>query len=167
MYQSSNKVLSCTASEDFWLGGRDDPSSKCVLPDSITQDPLVAANTWVYEMINVIPVWENLKYTGKGIKIRINDDGVDVDNLEFSGNGKFDEANSCAQWRPLPTDPDGHGTAVAGIVSGNANNDNCAAGIAYDSSFSACNFFAEGVPYSSLAYKVETFDISQNSIGTP
>ena len=118
-------------------------------------------------MINVIPVWENLKYTGKGIKIRINDDGVDVDNLEFSGNGKFDEANSCAQWRPLPTDLDGHGTAVAGIVSGNANNDHCAAGIAYDSSFSACNFFAKGVSYSALAYKVETFDISQNSIGTP
>ena len=50
---------------------------------------------------------------------------------------------------------------------GTANNDFCSAGIAYAATFSACNFFAPGVPYSQLAYKVDTFDISQNSIGSP
>ncbi|OEU23283.1 subtilisin-like protein, partial [Fragilariopsis cylindrus CCMP1102] len=118
-------------------------------------------------MINIQYVWNTLKYTGKGIVVRINDDGVDINNKEFEGNNKFDEKNSCKSFEPNVDDLDGHGTSVAGIVLGNANNDFCSAGIAYDSTFSACNFFAKDVPYSSLAYKVNTFDISQNSIGSP
>ena len=167
LYQSANKVLSCTVAAEFFFAGKDDPALSCIPPDAIKRDPEIAANVWVYNMINVVPVWDELKFTGKGITIRINDDGVDVDNEEFSGNNKFDEANSCVVWKPLPGDNDGHGTAVAGITSGNADNEHCAAGIAYDSSFSACNFFAPAVPYSALSYKIETFDISQNSIGTP
>jgi len=132
-----------------------------------TQDPLDGANAWMYEMIDLKTVWNTLKITGKGIKIRINDDGVDIDSQDLQGNQKFDEQNSCVKWRPNTSDKDGHGTMVAGIIVGNANNDFCSAGIAYDATFSACNFFAPGVPYSNLAYKVETFDISQNSIGSP
>ena len=104
-----------------------------------------------------------MKYTGKGITIRINDDGVDSGNKDF--NGKFREADSCSAFAPL--NQDDHGTMVAGIISAKANNEHCAAGIAYESSFSSCNFFSDGIAYSDLAYKLETFDISQNSIGMP
>jgi len=56
---------------------------------------------------------------------------------------------------------------VAGIILGNADNDFCAVGIAHRATFSACNFFSDDVPYSALAYKLEAFDISQNSVGIP
>jgi subtilisin family serine protease len=115
-------------------------------------------------MINVDQVWSD-GITGKGISIRINDDGVDIDNQEF--DGRFDEANSCDRFRPTAGDDDGHGTAVAGIVAGNANNVHCAAGIAYDSTFSACNAFVGGISFQNLNSKLESFDISQNSIGQP
>jgi hypothetical protein len=70
-------------------------------------------------------------------------------------------------YTPDPSDLDGHGTAVAGILLGNANNDLCSVGIAYGAKFSSCNFFSDSTSYSDLAYKLETFDISQNSIGMP
>jgi len=175
LYQSSNKILSCTKPEQYVLGGAgNDNKDVCIPPNAPTEDPLSMANDWAYKMINVLPVWNNLKYTGKGIHIRINDDGVDVDNKEFNDgvgfNGvgpKFDQAASCEQWKPLPGSGKGHGTAVAGIAVANANNDHCAAGIAYNSAFSSCNFFVPQVPFTLLTYKLQSFDISQNSIGSP
>ena len=173
LYTSQNKVLSCNTPDDYWsggIGGVNPATQACVSPDSVTQDPLEYANRWAHDMINVVPVWQELGYTGKGIVVRINDDGLDPSNPEFEG--KFSAANSCPRWQPSfaedPTFDDGaHGTAVAGIAVGNAGNDYCAAGIAYGASFSACNMFAMDAPLSNLVYKVETFDISQNSFGLP
>jgi len=143
LYQSSNKVLSCTKSSDFKRGTIDNPATSCIPPTTVwTQDPLDGANAWMYEMIDLQTVWNTLKITGKGIKIRINDDGVDINSQDLQGNQKFDETNSCVKWKPNTSDKDGHGTMVAGIIVGNANNDFCSAGIAYDATFSACNFFA-------------------------
>ena len=161
LYKSENRVLSCNEAGDFWLGGRDNPDDFCIAPDSITQDPLASANDWAYKMINVDQVWPN--YTGKGIRIRMNDNGVDINNPEFEG--KFDVANSCSNFANAGTDD--HGTKVAGILVGNANNGHCAAGIAYDATLSACNFFGEGILYSDLVFKLESFDISQNAIQLP
>jgi len=163
LYQSETKLLSCTKTNQFWLGGKDDPDELCISSDSITTDPLSLTNNWLYEMINVKNVWENLKYTGKGVKIRINDDGVDVDNTDFEG--RFDQANSCPNFRPSGNADDVHGTKVAGIVAGVANNQHCAAGIAYESTFSSCNVFGGSNAISSLTFKIESFDISQNSFG--
>lgn len=146
------------------LGGRDDPGL-CISSDSMTEDPLSFANNWAYEMINVDKVWSKLSYTGKGVRIRINDDGVDADNKDFEG--RFDQANSCDNFKPLEGDNDGHGTKVAGIVAGNANNAHCAAGIAYESTFSSCNLFSGKIAFQTLDAKLESFDISQNSIGLP
>lgn len=91
-------------------------------------------------MINVIDVWKE-GYTGKGVTIRINDDGVDVDNKEFFD--RFDDIeNSCEQYLPQDTTsdkPDDHGTVVAGIILGNASNEHCAVGIAYGAKFSSCD----------------------------
>mmetsp|Transcript_8307 Transcript_8307/g.17948 ORF Transcript_8307/g.17948 Transcript_8307/m.17948 type:complete len:107 (-) Transcript_8307:176-496(-) len=105
-----------------------------------------------------------------GIVIRINDGAVDPNNPEFEG--KFSAADSCPGWQPSfavdPTVDDGaHGTAIAGVAVGNADNDHCAAGIAHGASFSTCNMFARDARLANLVYKVTTFDISQNSIGFP
>jgi len=161
LYRSENKVLSCNVPDDFWLGGRDDPNQLCIAPDSLTQDPLAKANDWAYRIVKVNEVWPD--YTGRGIRIRINDDGIDVNNSEF--DGKFDRDNSCPNFTPAAFQS--HGTRVAGILAGNANNGHCAAGIAYDATLSSCNFFAQGATYNDLAFKVDGFDIAQSSVQLP
>ena len=110
LYTSSNKALSCTEPSEYWLGGRDDPATSCIPPTALTQDPLNGANDWMYEMIAINKVWNTLKITGQGIRIRINDDGVDINNPDLQGNNKFDQTNSCDKWQPNTSDTDGHGT---------------------------------------------------------
>ncbi len=157
--------LSCTAPPDYWLGGRDDPNQLCIPEESLTTDPLSLTNDWVYKIINVDKVW-NDGITGNGITIRINDFGVDTDNFDF--DGRFDKANSCANYEPVKyTDGsvDDHGTRVAGIAVANANNGHCAAGIAYKANFTACNILS--LNYQDFNTKMESIDISQNSFQIP
>ena len=91
----------------------------------------------MYDEINLVEVWEEYGLSGKGVSIRINDDGVYVNNKEFEGRFQ-DEENSCGYFMPnsMDQDVDGHGTAVAGIVLGNDNNDLCATGIAHEGELS-------------------------------
>jgi subtilisin family serine protease len=167
-YSSSNKDRQCTTPNDYYSLSNGNIQDECISNTAYYKDPLWDANLWVYESINVEDVWSMYGYEGEGIVIRINDDGVDVTNKEFDGRFDIIE-NSCIEYLPLSNiqDDDGHGTAVAGIILANSNNNLCSAGIASKSKFSSCNFFANNVPYSSLAYKINTFDISQNSIGMP
>jgi subtilisin family serine protease len=165
-WQSSNKIPECTKTDDYLSANMGDTTDSCIADDAYTKDPLYGGSQWVFEMIDLLYVWDTYDLTGKGITIRINDDGVFVDNKEFSD--RFDDVeNSCGAYLPQNSDADGHGTAVAGIILGNANNDLCSVGIAHKAKFSSCNFFVDDVPYSALAYKIETFDISQNSVGMP
>ena len=166
LYQSAEKNLLCKVPGDFWLGGRDDPDELCLAPDSLTQDPLSSTNNWLYKMINIDKVWQDGLFTGAGVSIRINDLGVDPTNPDF--DGRFDQANSCERFEPsLKTDGsiDSRGTRVAGILLGNANNDICAAGIAYGATFTSCN--VEDFNPSMLKIKLESVDISHISIESP
>eukprot|EP00536_Pseudo-nitzschia_multiseries_P016213 jgi/Psemu1/220597/e_gw1.1049.6.1 len=164
LYTSQNKVLSCTVPDDYLSSVLGHGPEACIPPDAVYKDPLWSASKWVYDAINVIDVWQTYGLTGRGIRIRVNDDGVYVDNKEFEG--RFDDVeNSCGSYLPntMNQETDGHGTAVTGIVLGNADNDLCAVGIAHQAKFSSCNFFSENVPTSAMAYKIDSFDISQNS----
>jgi len=123
--------------------------------DSVTEDPLQVGNNWAYEMVNVYDVWD-MGYTGNGVRVRVNDEGVDVNHPEFEG--RVDVANSC----PDTSISGQHGMKVAGILGATANNGHCAAGVAYDVTFSTCtigNSFNEN----DLLYNLDSFDISQNS----
>jgi len=165
LYTSSNKVVACQTAEDYISNVLGDTPDACISDTAYFKDPQYEGSRWMYDAINIVDVWEK-GLTGKGVTVRINDDGVFVDNKEFEG--RFDAVeNSCSVYLPNEGDMDGHGTGVAGILLANANNNLCGAGVAPEAKFSSCNFFAEGVPYSALSYKVETFDISQNSIGLP
>ena len=168
MYSSTNSNRQCTSRGDYYSTAYGDTAAdKCTnIPNAYYNDPLWEGSAWVYESIQVRAVWEQYQLEGTGITIRINDDGVYTDHIEFDGRfAALDQ--SCSAYAPLADDTEGHGTAVAGILVGNANNAACSAGIASQAKFSSCNFFAPNVPYSSLAYKLHTFDISQNSIGMP
>mmetsp|Transcript_153 Transcript_153/g.388 ORF Transcript_153/g.388 Transcript_153/m.388 type:complete len:1944 (+) Transcript_153:467-6298(+) len=163
-YYSPNRVKQCTISSDYLSSKNGDAPDTCISSKSKTQDPTYDGSAWMFDMINAVDVWEEYGLTGEGVTVRINDDGVFVDHLEFEGRFRGAE-DSCPDY--LPSDGEGHGTKVAGIILGNRDNNLCAAGIAPNAMFSSCNFFAENVPVTMLGYQLDTFDISQNSIGMP
>ena len=164
-YTYSGMVQTCSKESDYLSSLRGDTPDSCIAEDAFFKDPLYGGSQWMFEMINVIDVWETYGLTGKGVTIRINDDGVNVDNEELSD--RFDNVeNSCDNYRPLVDNPGDHGTAVAGIILGNADNNLCSVGIAHEAKFSSCNLFPS-FTHPELIFKLETFDISQNSIGMP
>lgn len=137
---------------------------------SSDSDPLYPAQSWAYEMINVIPIWEQNIF-GRGVKVRINDNGVNGSHLEFLN--RFDLAASCSSPDPdsnLDKMGSSHGTLVASIVAAAANNAECAVGIAPETTISSCNVFLEteeNLSLTILSNKIELYDISQNSWGLP
>ena len=161
---SFNQFSHCTDATSYLHSG-----DSCEVPGAFFSDPEYAGQSWVYEMINVVPVWQQ-GITGTGIRVRINDNGVDSSHPELTG--RFDTANSCPKYLPQTdgsTDLaslDGsveHGTSVAGILGSEANNNECSVGIAPTVTLSACNIFAD-TDY--LPHAIDSFDISQNSFGT-
>lgn len=97
----------------------------------------------------------------------MNDDGVDVSHPEFAG--KFDIDASCADnYLPININADTHGTAVASIIAGNANNDLCSLGIAPGSTLSSCRSVGKpGDPTAPfpqlLTMHLDKQDVSSNS----
>jgi hypothetical protein len=152
--------------EDFLSGSSskgEDISVVCSNPDHFFSDPLYTSAKWIFDMINVLPVYEK-GFTGKGIRVRINDDGVDKDNEEFKD--RYDSDASCDIDGPLDeTIYNGiHGTSVASIVAAAGNNGMCSVGIAPNATISSCNLFSyiHNAP-EFLIEKLDSFDISQNS----
>jgi len=132
-------------------------------------DTEFSVQEWVFRMINVYPVWEKGFY-GKGVRIRINDGGVDFSNEEFKG--RFDVDASCDRYEPYYYEEyeeyDQHGTIVASLI-GAAGNNGCSVGVAPEVRLSSCvvsiapkldRTFADG---SYQAYQLDQMDISQNS----
>jgi subtilisin family serine protease len=179
-------------------------SSTCPTPTSTPfyPDPFYPAQLWMYELINVLPVWESGISTyaelktgtvqlcfleppltllviaaGSGIGIRINDDGVDYTNEEFSG--KFSVDASCSVYTPVALDAShSHGTTCASLAAGNGGAGSpCAVGVAPDATLSACRVVPENPPrldsavasevsdYSFLYDRMETMHVSSNSYG--
>mmetsp|Transcript_11918 Transcript_11918/g.28633 ORF Transcript_11918/g.28633 Transcript_11918/m.28633 type:complete len:1167 (-) Transcript_11918:47-3547(-) len=156
-YSFVGVTKTCTTLSSFLTS----PDQSCTPSNAFFNDPLWLAQRWAYNMINVIPVWESGNL-GQGVRIRINDDGVDASHPEFVG--RFDQDASCEKFAPV--DNVGHGMRVAGIILANANNGECSAGIAPEATFSSCNLFtAATTVLSTLSYKLDSFDISNNSIG--
>lgn len=107
-------------------------------------------------------------YTGKGVHVRVNDDGVDANHAEFEG--RFDVENSCDVYLPdTENDPEAsHGTACASIIGAAGDNDVCAVGIAPDVTISACfqsNEATDEQDAAMLRTKMTNVHISSNSWG--
>ena len=142
------------------------------LKHDVFNDPEMGVQRWVFDMINVWPVWEQGIF-GTGIRVRINDEGVDSQHEEFEG--RFDADASCQvydMWYNKEDKEFGqHGTIVASIIGAAGNNSQCAVGVAPQVVFSSCVILsAPDVDETSHdgtypAYKLHQIDISQNSFG--
>ena len=135
-------------------------------------DPLFNAMDWVYEMINVKPVWAS-GVTGAGVGIRINDEGVDANHPDFVG--RFNVASSCANYLPYDLiveedDDNSHGTTCAALAAAGGNGA-CSVGIAPNATLSSCRIFNSAggfdeeiaVDYLYLFENMDNMDISSNS----
>ena len=114
-------------------------------------------------MIDVKPVWKR-GYTGKGIRLRINDDGLAYNHEEFEG--RFDFEGSCGNAENLRVDGD-HGTNVASIAGASGDNGACGVGISPNVILSACDAFNLSSRIGIFDFELSSHDISQNSFGIP
>ncbi|KAL3929269.1 MAG: hypothetical protein SGBAC_012287 [Bacillariaceae sp.] len=140
--------------------------------NNVFSDPEMGVQRWVFDMINVWPVWEQGIF-GAGVRVRINDQGVDSHHDEFKG--RFDEDASCKEhdtyYDPREEEYAQHGTIVASLIGAAGNNGECAVGVAPEVVFSSCVTIA--APYideTALkgtwpSHKLDQIDISQNSFG--
>jgi Subtilase family len=127
---------------------------------------------WSYNLLNVQPAWQE-GVTGAGVRVRVNDpDGVDLQNPEFAGRVDLDA--SCDEFAPQTFQPGepfqlasaNHGTGVASVAVGGANNGVCAAGIAPGATLSACIVPEFPVDYPGMFLaEIGVTDISVNSWG--
>jgi len=105
--------------------------------------------------------------TGQGIHVRINDFGMDVNHEELKH--RFDSTKSCSNFQSNIGATAFHGTAVASILAAEANNSECAVGIAPGVTLSACNFDQDGTELELIAMLEQQIDfgvdISLNSWG--
>jgi hypothetical protein len=123
-------------SEDLACSSEDYRSVSCVAAaDNVFNDLLYTEQSWVYDLIDVESVWRQ-GITGAGVHIRINDNGVNGDHPELSA--RFDKEGSCEIYLPYNLMENTHGTAMAAIAAGEANNDECSAGIAPGATVSSC-----------------------------
>ncbi len=83
--------------------------------------------------INVLPVWPD--YTGRGVRVAIDDQGVQLDHPDLSANidlrAGWDFVTNRPGGGPVFSD-DNHGTTVAGLVAELANNGIGGSGVAPD-----------------------------------
>lgn len=115
--------FSCQSADDMLEGD----SATCSPPGNFFSDPLYSTNEWVFEMINVRSVWEK-GYFGESVNIRVNDDGFQIDHVEFAG--RIDIEASCDDLLPEPDMTYSHGTAATSVAAASGDNGECSVGIA-------------------------------------
>ncbi len=145
-------------------------------------DPLYA-DQWHLTLIGDIErIWDD--YTGAGVQVGVYDDGVDYthedldDNYDSSLQVEDDQGQEVDPFpvnyipAPFPRS-DAHGTAVAGIIAGEANGVG-GTGVSYGASVTGVNIFGTDVygnvngatdEFIAVVLQGVAFDISQNSWG--
>jgi subtilisin family serine protease len=150
-----DKISQCNTVED-WVETCEDATGTSF------DDPLYAAQSWVYDLIKVQQVWMQ-GINGKGIHIRINDVGVDANHADIFPS--FDLSASCESYLYDETE-DGyeHGTVCASIAAGAAN-DECSVGIAFGATLSSCVALGPRAQPDYHTVSLDWIDISSNSYG--
>lgn len=91
---------------------------------------------WNLSLINAPAAWDRVPNTLAGLKVCVVDTGVRKDHLELQGRVVFekdvytDNGDAYADTDPDNDDPQGHGTACAGIIASLRNNASSVSGIA-------------------------------------
>ncbi|KAH8047146.1 serine-type endopeptidase [Aureococcus anophagefferens] len=142
--------------------------STCAADDFVAacggaREPTYCAAAWYLDLMNVEAAWAS-GVTGAGVRIRVNDDGVDASHPDLA---KVSVADSCEVWAPLEEAGEDHGTACAALAAGSAN-DHCGVGVAPGASLSACAIYGnhESPEAADGSYLyVGDNDVSSNSYG--
>ncbi|MES0490454.1 MAG: S8 family serine peptidase [Leptospirales bacterium] len=119
------------------------------------------------EDINVLPVWQQGIY-GRGIKILLIDDGVDVNHPDLKN--RIDSNLQRVYPATGGVRPNIHGTAMAGIIAAERNNGEGVTGVAPESTIIPDNLLLitnlkeKNIVYS-LTKNIDKIDISVNSWG--
>ena len=87
---------------------------------------------WGMRVIRAPQAWQVPQATGAGIRVGVLDTGLDIGHPDLSCDGKVSVVPTSAPNGALPTDLDGHGTHVAGIIGACANNGVGVVGVAPD-----------------------------------
>jgi kexin len=142
------------------------------------QDPIFNDQWHLYNPLqlghdlNVSGVWlQNI--TGRGAKVVIVDDGLDMDSEDLKDNfyaeGSYDFNNKGPEPRPRLSD-DRHGTRCAGEVAA-VRNDVCGVGVAYDSKIGGIRILSEPITDAdealAMTYGYNETDIYSCSWGPP
>ncbi len=121
--------------------------------------------------VKVVPVWDNMGYTGSGAVIAIVDDGLQHDHPDLAANyvpgGSYDfNFNDADPYPDLSFDP--HGTSAGGVAAAR-DNGSCGVGAAFRAGLSGIRLIAGGVTdateASALNYQFNINDIYNNSWG--
>jgi Subtilase family/Proprotein convertase P-domain len=159
---------STSSSSPAWLTScpaNDDTAEPQQFPiQPVFNDVMYIDNAWAFRLINVEPVWRS-GITGTGVRIRINDEGVDATAMELTPN--FDVNGSCVEYLPS-SNADRHGTACASVAAATANNNECSVGIAPNATISSCKVFGTGIVEQKpdlLLHALDRQDVSSNSFG--
>merc|ERR1719181_202000 len=130
--QQSASAAQCTATRADYT----DTGASCPARDDPVEDPYYEAAAWYLEAIRAPEAWA-AGYTGAGVQILINDNGVDNTHPDLA---KLDVANSCGVYAPC-TGSDGkletHGTNCAAIAAADSNSA-CGVGAAPGAGIASC-----------------------------
>lgn len=127
----------------------------------------------VGEDINVVPVY-GMGLTGAGVTIAVLDDGVQLNHPDLAQNINlglsFDAINPFGNGNPDFDAGDAHGTAVAGLIAGLANNGIGGAGVAPGASIVPIRLIVaqgqtEQAFIDAFRHATQTIDITNNSWG--
>ncbi|KAA8902055.1 hypothetical protein TRICI_005954 [Trichomonascus ciferrii] len=122
--------------------------------------------------LNITGVWYQ-NVTGKGVRVAVVDDGVDLDHDDIKDNyfaeGSYDFNDDDPVPRPELSD-DRHGTRCAGEIAA-VKNDNCGLGVAYDSKVAGLRILSGRISEVdealALNYAMDQNDIYSCSWGPP
>lgn len=151
-------------------------------------EPSYKDQSWIFESINIKEAW-NQGWTGKAVRVRINDDNWEWNHTEYRErliqfNKNAEEDYSCGDrfnrlGRGSDADIDkndndnlNHGAAVTSILAAEGKNEFCGTGIAPRTILSFCKFDLKTTHPDVLMYNVlsqqlgaskNSFDISMNA----
>ena len=112
--------------------------------------------------INVVKAWED--YTGKGVKVAVNDSGIDYNHPDLSANYlhamDWDAGTNTSDGSPKASG-DNHGTNVAGFI-GAAKNGTGIMGIAHEAGIAGMKG-SDRAQFLTIINKSVDFDVSNNS----
>lgn len=152
-------------------------------------EPFYGNQSWIFEAIDMVGAW-NMGFTGKNVRVRINDNSWESNHTEWMGEGRVTENNKNAEDGYSCGDPNNtltkgkdrgrealnHGAAVTSILAADGTNGFCGTGIAPKSELSFCNFVEGRTAASVLSHGMlpqnttidvsmsrETYDVSVNA----